>query len=172
MTCHVLGLGPSIKSFRPDGNLTIGCNDIYRYHETDIVIVVSNLPYNRAIFVHNARPKMLLSHMPRWYAHPSFERLPEMLHWRSDRENVLKNGIFKSTNTPFIAATYAFSLGFTEIVLWGVDFTDHPLIKDTYLETTKLHFSQLQEALLKNRASMFLGNSGSTLNLPLWKSPM
>jgi hypothetical protein len=169
MICNVLGLGDTVKAFRPDGNLTIGCNDIFRYHSVDILIVVSSLPYNRGIFVQNAKPKMLLSHMPRWSNHPAYEKIPDMHPWRTDRKNEIGKYIYRSSSTPFIAATWAFMMGFTQIVLWGVDFTDHPIIKDQTLEQEKLHFVQLQEHLREKGASMYLGSRGSVLPFDLWR---
>lgn len=167
MTCHVLGLGESVHSFLPDGNPTLGCNDIYRYFETDYLFVVSSLPPARANFVENARPKKLFSSMTRWSAHPKYEYIgTKMSVWRQNRPNKLGEIIYYSNNTPFIMASWAFNQGYRKIVLWGCDFTDHPMLNGDELIRTYVDFKQLQKAFKENGASMFLGNSGSILNLP------
>lgn len=169
MTCHVLALGPSIHDFRPDGNTTIGCNDIYRHFETDYLFVVSSLPPARANFVENARPKKLFSSMPRWSNHSCYEYIAhKMTPWRENRPNVLGEWIYYSNNTPFIQASWAFNQGFKEIVLWGCDFTDHPLLREEALLKTYFDFQQLQKAMVEKGASMYLGNPGSILSLPTW----
>lgn len=169
MTAHVLGLAPSVRDFTPDGNVTIGCNDIYRHHETDYLFVVSSLPPARANFVQNARPKKLYSSMPRWSNHPSYEYIANrMTPWKQNRPNKLGEWIYYSNNTPFIMASWAFNQGYRKIVLWGCDFTDHPLLKDEALIRTYVDFQQLQKAFLEKGASMHLGFPGSILSLPRW----
>lgn len=169
MIAHVLALGPSIKDFKPDGNPTIGCNDIFRYHETDYLFVVSYLPPPRANFVENARPKKLFSSMPRWANHPCYEYIAhKMTPWKENRQNKLGEWIYYSNNTPFIQASWAFNQGFKEIVLWGCDFTDHPLLKDEAITKTYFDFQGLQKAMQEKGCSMFLGSAGSVLDLPLY----
>ena len=171
MICHCLALGPSIKNFKPDGNFTIGCNDVARYHLPDVLMVVSSLPPERAEIVRASRPKKLLSHMPFWVSHPSYEYIGSNMHpWRQNDKNRLDKGIiYTSNNTPFMCCSWAFNQNYREIVLWGVDLMDHPLLRDSALERTWTDFSQLQEAFLKNNASMYLGSPGSVLDLPAWK---
>lgn len=167
MTAHILGLAESVRDFSPDGNTTIGCNDIYRYFETDYLFVVSTLSPARATFVQNARPKKLFSSMPRWSNHSCYEYIAhKMTPWRQNRPNTLGEWIYYSNNTPFIAASWAFNQGYRKIVLWGCDFTDHPLLNGDALVRTYVDFKQLQEAFLEKGASMYLGNPGSILSLP------
>lgn len=168
-TCHILGLGPSIKHFKPDGNLTIGCNDIFRICPVDFLIVVSVLPADRNDIVWRSRPKKLLSFLPAWASHPAYEYMGILHPWRQDRKNPMNKGmIYHSNNTPFIQASYAFNMGYKNIVLWGVDLMDHPLLRDQALEKTWTDFKQLQAAFLENDCSMYLGSSGSVLSLPPW----
>lgn len=166
-TCHVIGMGESLKNFKPDGNLTIGCNDCFRKVPTDLLIVVSFLPPDRAQIVTNSRPEKLLSFMPEWTKHPCYQYIGLMTPWNQTRKNVMhKKVLYHSNNTPFIACSLAFNMGFKKIVLWGVDFMDHPILKDEALERTWVDFSQMQGAFKENGASMYLGSSGSVLDLP------
>jgi hypothetical protein len=167
MIAHVLGLAESVRDFKPDGNVTIGCNDIYRYFETDYLFVVSALSPARANFVENARPKKLFSTMSRWSAHPCYEYIAhKMTPWKENRPNTLGEWIYYSNNTPFIQASWAFNQGFKEIVLWGCDFTDHPLLKDDAIIKTYFDFQGLKKAMKEKGVSMYLGSPGSVLDLP------
>lgn len=172
MICHILGLGPSIVNYKPDGNFSIGCNDSFRYASSNLLIVVSHLSQERTRIVETSRPEKLLSFMPQWSHHPNYEYIGQIHRWRTDRPEINrldKGKIYTSNNTPFIACSVAFNLGYKEIVLWGVDFTDHPNIREGALETAKKDFESMQQAFQKNAASLFLGSKGSVLNLPLWK---
>lgn len=170
MTVHVLGLGPTLQHFKPDGNLTIGCNDIFRTVATDFLIVVSRLSPARADIVRASHPKVLLSQMQLWHSHPSWEKLPDLTKWRPNKPNDVSKYLYSSNNTPFIACSYAFKyMGATEIVLWGVDFTDHQYIKDEALKETILAFSQLADALKQKGCNLVLGIKGGNLTLEAWK---
>lgn len=170
MICHIHGCGPSIEHFTPDGNYIIGCNDSWRYWACHQLVVVSTLSAERAQIVEDARPEKLLSGMARWSQHPSYEYIGQLHPWRQDRENRLDKGlIYYSNNTPFICSVIAFNLGFSEIVLWGVDFTNHRHIRDTPLEDAKRDFAQLNQEVSKRNCSLYLGISGSVLPLPQWK---
>lgn len=167
--CHIHGLGPSIKSYKPDGNFSIGCNDSFRHHPSDYLIVVSRISVERANVIRASRPeKLLCNGMPIWMDHPAYEYIGQLHFWKSERPNNINKGmIFASNNTPFIACSLAYNLGYRKIVLWGVDFTDHPLLNGETLNKTVVDFYQLQQEFLKNGASMHLGIKGSILDLPL-----
>jgi hypothetical protein len=168
--CNIIGLGPSLKSYRPDGNFSIGCNDCFRSVETDYLVCVSRLPTERSVFVQNARPKKLLSMMPIYKSHPCYEYIGNLHPWKEYRpNNITKGMVFFSNNTPFIACSIAYNLGYREIVLWGVDFTDHPHLNGGALNKTVVDFDQLQKEFEKNNASMYLGCQGSILNLNQWR---
>lgn len=170
MTCHILGLGPSIHDYKPDGNFSIGCNDSFRYHPSNYLICVSRLSPERTRVVMDSRPEKLLAYTGPFVNHPAYQYIAHSLPtWRMDRENRLDQGIiWSSNNTPFIACVVAHNLGYKEIVMWGVDFIEHPLIKDGALEVAKSHFLQLYVALSKIGTSLYLGNAKSCLSLPLW----
>lgn len=167
--CHIVGIGPSLKHYKRDGNFSIGCNDCFRYVETDYLVVVSNLDPKRAAVVNASRPKKLLTFLSRWATHPSHEHIGQLHPWKSHRANMMNQGIVHSSNnTPFICASLAYNMGYREIVLWGVDFTDHPYLRGEALNKTVVDFDQLQKEFVKNGASMFLGSPGSILSFDLW----
>lgn len=171
--CHVLGCGPSIVNYKPDGNFSIGCNDSFRYAESNYLIVVSlHFSQERHRIIETSRPQKLLSFLAEWTHHPCYEYIGQLHKWRADRPDrnrLDKAKIYHSNNTPFISCSLAYNLGYREIVLWGVDFIDHPNINGQSLESAKHDFDSMQEAFKKNGASLYLGCEGSTLNLPQWK---
>lgn len=170
---HIHGLGPSIKDFKPDGNFIIGVNDSWRYWISDYLIVMNvfrNEP-QRTQIVWESHPKKLFSHVPGWARHPNYEYIGSTHPWRPDRPQSLNKGlIYHSNNSPFIGASMAFNLGFREIVLWGVDFTSHPIIKGDLLDRVKEDFETFGQAIGKLGVKLFLGSEGSVLSLPQWKS--
>src|SRR6187402_127261 len=110
MICHVLALGPSIKQFKPDGNFTIGVNDVSKHHDPDVLMVISTLPVERADYVRVSQCKKLLSHMPVWSSHPAYEYIGgNMSPWFQDRHNILDGKtIYYSNNTPFMCCSWAY----------------------------------------------------------------
>lgn len=172
--CHCFGLGPTIHSYKPDGNFSIGCNDSFRYHPSNYLVCVSRLSSERNKIIMASTPEKLLSFTNPYIHHPAYEHIGHhCTPWRNDRPNPLDKGIiWTSNNTPFISCVIAYNLGYREIVLWGVDFIDHPSIRDDEdksLDRAKLDFTQLSEAFAKNNCGLYLGSSGSALKLPLWK---
>lgn len=169
MTCHILGLGPSIHDYKPNGDFSIGCNDTFKHHPSNYLICISSLSAERDKIVMNSRPEKLLAFRNPYIHHPAYHYIGQMHAWRNDRPCRLDKGmIWTSNNTPFIACVVAHNLGYKEIVLWGVDLIDHPNIKESALETAKRDFLQLNAALSKIGSRLYLGSGKSCLPLPLW----
>lgn len=170
MIAHILGLGPSIHDYKPDGSFSIGCNDSFKHHPSNYLVCVSRLPAERLKTVMDCRPEKLLGFTPPYNHHPAYEYIGQMHPWRNDRPCRLDKGmIWTSNNTPFIACVIAHNLGYKDIVLWGVDFIDHPNITGESLDKTKCDFLQLHTTLSKIGTSLYLGNGKSCLPLPLWQ---
>lgn len=81
--------------------------------------------------------------------------------WKGDLQ---KGKLYKSKTSPFIAVTMAYSLGYDKIVLWGVDFINHRIVKGSKLKSEVANFESLQKALVKNEASMYLGGTNEFTN--------
>lgn len=167
MICHILGLGESIARFKEYEGYRIGVNDIYRHTWCDRVVVINSfekLP-ERKRFITECRPKDgLWSHMKLFESHPSFQKLRYSTwnHVFSERK------IFSGKSSPFVAMTMALTLGFKEIVLWGVDLKTHKGI----IGKTKLvelnNFDQYCKASKKIGVSIFKGSDYSELRFPVW----
>lgn len=76
---------------------------------------------------------------------------------------VRRNFLYSSNNSPFIACSMAFNLGFKNIVLWGVDFHGHPEIRGDVLSRTLKDFETFDNEIQKEGAKIYLGIIGSLL---------
>lgn len=167
MTCHIIGCGTSGSTWNGEG-FSIGVNDCWRFgNPTNHLVVVNSFgsePARREI-VQRSTPDVFWGHLSMWADRPDFRKL-EMQSWKG---NLSPGKVYYSNNSPFIAVTLAYKLGYRKIILWGVDFNDHKTIKDDLLKRTLKDFSELQAELIKNGASMYLGAKGSRLDLEVWK---
>lgn len=169
MVCHVLGLGESIKDFKEYDGYRIGVNDIYRHTYCDRVIVVNDFRklLERKHYIDTCRPlDGLWSQLRCWESHAEYRKL-KFQAW---------NGVFKDKtvffgkSSPFIALTMAYSMGFKEIVLWGVDMVTHELIKDKTKVVEMNNFSTFISHIEKRGVKVFKGSDYSHLKLPIWQS--
>jgi hypothetical protein len=177
MTCHIIGLGPTAKHWNREG-FSIGVNDCFRNHHTDLLVVVNVFKdFNRTKIVQDSRPKQLLSYLAFWASHPCYKFIGHFNPWKG---KLRRGELYYSNNSPFLAASYAFNLGYDDIVLWGVDFTDHPVINDrnrvndngpTTLQKTLADWESFASECLKQKCYISLGIKGSLLNLPVWNPP-
>ena len=167
MICHVLGLGESIKDFKEYEGYRIGVNDIYRHTYCDRVVVVNNFAklQERKNYIDTCRPlDGLWSHLSCWHNHTEFKKL-SFQAW---------NGVYKaktvycSKSSPFVALTMACSLGFTEVVLWGVDMKTHKDLKDRTKVIELNNFDTFVRAVEKTGVKVFKGSEYSDLRLPVW----
>lgn len=169
MVCHVLGLGESIHDFKEYEGYRIGVNDIYRYTYCDRVIVVNSFAKlkERGAYIDLCRPvDGLWTHMGIYSTHPCYRKL-KIQHWNgvfSDKK------VFSGKSSPFIALTMAVTMGFKEIVLWGVDFKTHSVIKDKTKLVELNNFEQYCTSAKKIGVSIFKGSEYSDLRLAAWKA--
>lgn len=167
MICHVLGLGKSIHDFKEYEGYRIGVNDIYRYTYCDRVIVVNSftkLP-ERKQYIDTARPlDGLWSHLSSFKEHPEYRKL-EMKPFNGI---VRPKTVYFSKSSPFIAMSMAYALGFKEIVLWGVDLVDHPILKDKNKIAEINNFCKFTSEINKQGVQVYKGSKYSQLDLPIW----
>lgn len=167
MIASIIGCGPSGKYWNGEG-FSIGVNDAFKWgNPTDILIVVNSLDNypDRKQIVMESRPKQLLA-LGTWSSHPSYKHIPYMNQWKGVLE---KGKLYKSKTSPFIAVTLAYSMGYDKIVLYGVDFIGHPIVKGSKLRGEITAYESLQKALIKNGASMYLGGTDEHENDGVFK---
>lgn len=72
--------------------------------------------------------------------------------------------IYHCDSSPFTAMSYAVTLGFTEIVLWGVDFINHRYLK---AESSAGYYSDFASRV-SHKCNIYKGSKESKLTLPVW----
>lgn len=170
---HVLGLGESLEEFKPDGNTTIGVNDIHSRFNSDFVVCVDHpnaFSAERAKTILKTKCKGFYSQCKEWSSIPNFNLLN--LSAKSNLDYLdSEDSVCYSNSSPFVAAVLAYKFGANEIVIHGADYRTHPNFKSHSLERVRLDFKELNKQLLKRGVKMYVGSDWSTLSefLPVWK---
>ncbi len=158
MIVNVIGCGPSAALWDGCGP-SIGVNDCLKFGKPvdALVCVNSNFEPERMKWI-QAHKGPFYSTMYYW----SFKADFRPIQTRSFRGRVEGGKIYHSISSPFIAISLAFNQGAKEIVLWGVDFESHPIVKDRTLEREVRQYMKFIEALEKKDCRVYLGtNSGA-----------
>ncbi len=152
-TIHILGLGPTLKNYTPDRNISIGVNDIWKHHPADYVVCVDSIrrftPERQASII-SGKQKKFFSIVKHWnFIVQNYEFVDprNTMHVGECKENIpeLDSGkIIFSSNSAFFAACIAFHMKPKQIIMHGVDFTDHhKLGKPSILERSVNDFKKL-----------------------------
>lgn len=152
MIIHVLGLGPSLKEYNPDGNKTIGCNDIWNFVQTDYVVCVDkpiawDSAPERMQAIIAGRQERFITHLPQWkpIVHNYYEIT--LADHRGDLSQ-LDTHVPYSNNSAFVACVMAYKFGAKKIITHGVDFHGHhKLGQERIMKHCIKDFRALQVAL-------------------------
>jgi hypothetical protein len=166
----VIGLGPSIDLFHPeDFEMTIGVNDIWSRHPVPAVVCVDHrnaFTPQRLAVIENCRPSVFYTQMNCWEHKPGYKKItiepgyPDLI-CRLDQI-----GFQKSFCSPFIACQIAYRYyDAEEIHLFGVDMTNHPHLDRALCDKIKIHFTNLQRALLAAGSRIIPHGDGILTNL-------
>jgi len=83
------------------------------------------------------------------------------------RKEVQPDQVYHVDNSPFTAMSLAVTYGYTDIVLWGVDFNTHRYLKAV---TSSPPFNQFAWAVQKKfGVRIFKGHTDQSLNLSVWE---
>ena len=146
MTIHVIGLGATANDFKPDGNLTIGVNDVKGCVHQVCVDRPSVFSKERLETIRDLDVKCFFSQLEDW-------NFIDELHMIQLKNIQAHNGrwnefIPSSNNSPFVACGIAYHVfKATEIRLWGVDLNNHPNIKDELRDQAVKDYSLLNRKL-------------------------
>lgn len=144
MIIDVLGLGESLKDYRPSKNLTVGVNDINKYYRTNYFVVVDRITAfspDRLNNIVNHKAE-LFTHLDEWSDLRSIN-LIELANGRGSLKDLDSDLICYSNNSTFVACVIAYKLGAKVINLYGADFNTHQNFKDSMLEQTLKDFYNL-----------------------------
>lgn len=179
MTINIVALGETAKHWDGSGP-SIGVNDASRWGHDLNYLVLLNGPAQftpeRLEHIKNTNCSKVYADWPtHWEKH-----FPGKVHEFNSRqwspsnrlEKLSKNYLYHSKTSPFGAISLAYSWGFTEIILWGVDFKDHKHYRpgDDRFINEFTAYKTFCLALQKVGVNVYLGHEGSNLNfLPIWQ---
>ena len=150
MIVNILGLGESIKHYKPKANeIAIGVNDVYKHFNVDYFVCVDK-PHkfeDERLMAIIDNPAPLYTHLPDWWKLRNNINLIELSTGRGILKELDSEKFCHSNNSTYIAVILAYKLGATEINLFGVDFNSHKHIKDNVLKVAINDFKLLFLAL-------------------------
>jgi len=167
MKIDVLGLGETLNHYQNDGSTTIGVNDIQRYHSTDYVVCVDHTTVfnaERLQGIKNSKCIGFYTQLEDWNNLVQNVNIIEFNRGRGLIDGLDSDRFCYSNNSPYVACILAYKLGAKKIVLWGVDFNDHPHLNGSAREKSFRDYKELQKALNKRGVSIYCGHEDSYLS--------
>lgn len=160
---NVLGLGDSLKLFIPDGNITIGVNDIWSRVRADYIVCLDTrdrfVP-DRLKVIDESKPIEFFSQLDDWKDRSDFKKIELQPDFPNYKCQINTAKLPKSLCSPFVATAIAYKLGANEIHLYGVDLINHPHLGPDSCEQIKLHFKNLKIALAQNNCKLIVHGDG------------
>ena len=173
---HVLGLGPSLSDFVPDSNPTIGCNDIWNYYPADYVVCIDK-PFRfnekRLASIKSGGQKKFFTHVQEWKEIVDNYTTLELSLIRGNLSDLHNEKVPYSNNSAFVAVVLAYRMGAKEIIMYGVDLSDHhQLGKPEILKKACEDFRNLFLALHEKGVRLCVINKKSILSnyIPVYNS--
>ena len=165
-TINILGLGESLKTYIPNGEITIGVNDIIRFHPVDFLVLADPPKVFKGERLRNICKGIyrVYSHYSEWSLYfRNFEKI-SCAPGRATLSALGTNLIPKSNNSTFIATCLAYRLGATEIILYGVDFLGHKtLSQPATLKVAVENFRDLRIELARRKCNLYLASDFGNL---------
>lgn len=172
--CSILACGSTGQYWDGTGD-SIGVNDCWKWgHPTDYLLLIdppNRFESNRKRTIEKSNPHHLITNTKTWLRHfwdaDKADKLKptiddelfctnggQVIRYRFSRwKDELKNDrVQYSRTSPFAAISLAYILGYKHITIWGVDFKDHRVWKDSNphmmeeLDNYKALFEQLDNA--------------------------
>jgi len=167
-TIEVLGLGPTLRYYKPDkNNTTVGVNDIFAFHRVDNLLVLDSkdsFTPERFHIIVNSTPRRFYSSLLEWEIMPFFSHIQKAPK-PGDLSYLDTDLLPFHVDSSFSAACLAYKLGAKRIIMHGVDLKDHPdlkhywnqgIIQDVYM--------RLWKELYERYVDLFVGSEESPLS--------
>lgn len=179
MTISIVACGPSAKDWnKVPCDLSIGVNDCVKFGaEVDHLVVINashkfkpntkNGNTDRLKIIIESKPKRFFCHDSRWRQY--FPKA-ELLTLKPFLGIVRKGRIMQSRTSPFVAITMAYNEGAKDIILWGIDFKNHPDIKGQLMDRELEEYRRLFASLKDHGVNCWVGSEESVLTkyLKVW----
>lgn len=166
----ILGCGETGAQWDGQGPC-IGVNDCEKFGKrVDYLLLVNargKFAPARLKTIEASRPKMCFSNLNRWgEIFSNFKHIP-IVSWSGTE--IKPKTVYHSKTSPFVAISLAYCLGYSEAVLYGVDFKTHHAFAPGKpdFEYEKIRYERFCQ-MLDERCGfkVFLGVEWSNLNLP------
>ena len=167
---NILGLGQSLDTFK--GGFTIGVNDVYRFVSTDIIVCIDHkqaFAKDRLAVIEKSTPSKFISHIPEWSTMPNFQLIKLTSKRPTKFELIELESYYAHNNSTYVAVQVAAHLGYTDIVLHGVDFKGHSKL-DNVVPSILERFEFMNQVYNTLGIKLYVSSKYSRLNevLPLW----
>jgi hypothetical protein len=154
---NIIALGNTGRLWDGSG-FSIGVNDAWKFGKpTDAIVCVNVFLDNpeRQRIVRESRPPagFYSSNTRMWVSHPNY--IP-MLNLKRFEGKYVKGELYYRHTSTFIAITLAVKLGYTEIVLYGHELTNHKHVKSRILEGEIKSTLELVRELEKHGIKVYL----------------
>jgi hypothetical protein len=172
MTVSIIGCADSAKDwFNTPCDLSIGVNDMKRFGKDPDWLVLVNRAFSpeRASVIKSTKAKKVLTTIKYWQDH--FKN-SEHLRLQPFGKHLKKGHVYSSKTSPFIALSLAFNAGATDIILFGCDLKNHPVIKDKLLNYELRQWEKFCRMLSEYKVNVWVSSEESVLSkfLPVWKN--
>lgn len=155
MRCSIIGCGETGALWNGEG-FSIGVNDCLKFGKPVNALVCVNIfsaePHRAEIVNKTKTTHGFYSTTRHWEHRKDFIKL-EMRQW--GRRFSIEN-IYYSHTSPFIAISLAAKLGYTEIVVYGMDLTNHKYVKGRTLDSEIKNTLELVKELEKCGIKVYL----------------
>lgn len=172
-TIHIIACGESAKHWTGQGP-ALGVNDAGKWGYPLDNLLVCNRPtvFNgeRLQAIISTKVKTFYSWKGAWAEwFPNWKKL-NLVTWYG---TLNPKQVYSSNTSPFIAISLAYTLGYNEIVLWGVDMINHKVFHGNNPQTQRevTDYMDMISQMKVNGVNVYLGANGSILDdkLSLWK---
>lgn len=166
MKIDVLGLGESLKEYKPSKNKTIGVNDIFKYHKTNYLVCVdkpSRFSKDRLKTILESEVDKFYTHLNEWSTLKIRTQIIKLNGARGSLKGIEEDSVCYSNNSTFVAVVIAYKMGAKQINIYGADFNSHPNFKDRLLDVALDDFKRLFEYLKEQDVEVNI-SKGSRLN--------
>lgn len=174
MTVNIIACGESAKHYDGSGR-SIGVNDACRFKQPETLVILNTpnqFTEDRMLWIKKTETKDIYSNTP-----SSWERVigKSIEPFNSELWHKLgkyQHKLYHSKTSPFAAISLAAYQGYSDIIIWGVDFVNHKVYKPGnghYMQEYDAYKSFVDQ-LSKVNINVWRGhNSGNLDFIPVWQ---
>lgn len=166
----IIGCGPTGKHWEDaDSSYSIGVNDCWKWgrHTDELVILNTRDSFTpmRLAIIEDSNPDILVTNFPGMFKIQA-KAVQGVYDFQSYFLNSQLDGktLYRAHSSTFMAVSLAFNRGAKDIVMWGVDFSNHNTITGAILFDEMKKWRQLYFALTKKNCNLWVGKETRLLS--------